>query len=692
MSNTLERIEALRATISRHDTLYYVHGTPEISDVEYDKLFGELQSLEADNPELVTADSPTQRVGGEPVEGLQTVKHLTPMMSIDNGFEIEELDKFHARVVKTLGREPTYSLDWKIDGCALDLVYQDGKLIRMVSRGDGKEGDDITHNASSIRGVPLVLALTDEYGTLGGVVEIRGEAYIPNAVFDLVVARQAQAGEEPLKNSRSAAAGALRQHDPTECYRRGLYFVFHGLGQFDPAYIGDSYWDTMEMLNRMGVPVIGDAHGKMPYAEAKAVIKQLTKLDDDGRSAVDFLDYPVDGLVLKLDRFSDREAMGQVSSRHVSWALAYKWERYEAETKIVRLETQVGKQGTLTPVAYYEPVEIAETTVEKSTLFNFDEVERLDPRIGDTVTLEKAGKIIPHLVRVHKDKRTGKRRKFKPPAECPKCGAKTLRDGPHVYCPNAAGCPAQLAALIESAGNRTRMDIDGLGPKAIESLIKAEVLDDLADLWGLSGHVRDDGSIPGITPGKSKKLVAALLDAKKRPSWRLMASLNIKLVGRTVSELICRAVAAREGKPCDVFTVLATANSLGWLQDLEGMGEETVTSVITWFNGSGNLALLRKLRKHGLNMGLEDPQPDALAPVVGPLTGKSVVATGKLAGYTRDGIKEAIIRHGGKAASSVSKNTDYLVAGDDAGSKLAKAEAMGVKVLTEDEFNVLVGA
>jgi len=687
-----KRIAMLREEIAQYDTAYYVYSTPLVTDVVYDKKFCELLELERANPALMSADSPTQRVGGAPVKGLATVVHAVPMLSIDNGFEMEVLDKFHARVTKALGHAPDYAADWKIDGCAASLIYQDGKLVRVVTRGDGHSGSDITHNAASIRGVPPVLRRVessvihprDHNLDVTGVVEVRGEVYIPNSVFHQIVTCQEQAGIAPFKNSRSAASGAMQQLDPKECYRRALRFVAHGLGVFDPDYIDGLYSNTMWGLHMLGIPIIDLGSGRMSYDAVKKHIEMMI-------SVLSAVDYPVDGIVLKLDSFADRLALGQSSSRHVSWALAYKWERYEAETTIVKLETQVGKHGTLTPVAFYAPVEIAETTVTKSTLFNFDEVRRMDPRVGDTVTLEKAGKIIPHLVRVHEDKRKGRPQKFGPPTTCPVCGASTERDGPRVFCTNTAGCPAQLERVLLAAGHRSRLDIDGLGPAAIQAMIGADVIEDLASLWVLKDAVDAKGAIAGMTPGKSKKLLAALEGAKTQPSWRLLASLNIKHCGRTNSELICKAVQERANwDNCDVFAILCGRDRAA-LKQLGGIGEKTAKSVTNWFSKRSNQGLLNRLRQAGLNMGLVDPKPEAAPAGPQPLAGKAIVATGKLVGYSRDSIKAAIVAAGGKAASSVSSKTDYLVVGADAGSKLAKAEKLGVTLLTEEEFNVLAG-
>jgi len=688
-----EAIEKLRDQIRHHDKQYYVLGESDIPDVEYDKLFQRLVLMEINNPELVTDDSPTQRVGGAPIEGLESVAHLVPMMSVDNGFDMTVLDKFHERVTKVLGHEPLYALDWKIDGCAISLIYEDGKLIRAVSRGDGIIGDDITHNAVSIRGIPSEILNPVSGGkhagynlSVDGIIEVRGEAYIPNSVFRSLVAAQEAAGEEPFKNSRNAAAGALRQRDPKACYERKLYFVAHGLGAWAPDLACTSWQWAMLMLNELGIPMITDSQGAMTYEQAKHSLSLLTK-------QVDEIDYPVDGLVLKVDNLADREALGSASSKYVSWAIAYKWERYEAETKIIRLETQVGKQGTLTPVAYYEPVEIAETTVQKSTLFNFDEVKRLDPRVGDTVTLEKAGKIIPHLVRVHKLKRPEKTKKFTPPKKCPVCKGDTAKEGPLVVCTNTAGCPAQLAAVIRSAADRTRMDIDGLGPSAIEAMMDAGAITDFSSLWALEATVGPQGCIPGMTAGKSKKLLKALEEAKTRPSWRLLASLNIKHCGRTVSELVCKAVHehARKGEN-NVLGMLGNRWTMQKLQSIEGVGAETAISIRTWFDRERNLKLVNKLWKAGVNCGPADPKPEAAPTGAQPFAGMAICATGRFESYTRESIRQAIVERGGKAQSSLSKGTNILVAGDKAGGKLDKAHQLGIKVVDEAEFKELAGS
>jgi len=694
-TNPEKTAAALRAEILRHDTLYYVHGTPAITDTAYDKLFAALRKLESEYPELITPDSPTQRVGGKPIDELRAVKHLTPMLSIDNGFDLKELDKFNVRMQKAVGngQTPAYTVDWKIDGCAINLIYENGTLTHAVSRGDGATGDDISHNALCIRGIPFHLRC-DEMAPIPetwsrnagppGIIEVRGEAYISNIMFNVLVEHQAAAGEEPFKNARSAAAGALRQRDPTDCWKRGLRFIAHGIGRCDAGYVNDSFHETMTALWQYGIPLIVERRLCVNYEVAQQAIAQMVE-------SMHEISYPIDGIVVKLDKLSQRLAAGNTSSRHVSWALAYKWERYEAETKIKRLEVQVGKQGTLTPVAYYEPVEIAETTVQKSTLFNFDEVRRLDPRVGDTVTLEKAGKIIPHLVRVHKDKRPKGAKRFQPPKKCPACKAETLIAGPLVRCTNSVGCPAQLEAVILSAADRSRLDIDGLGPKAVQAMMDTDAITDFASLWALKDAVDDSGAIPGMTPGKSKKLLEALERAKERPSWRLLASLNIPHCGRTNSEIICKDIISRMGATCDIFEVLDKAADVRMLMEMEGIGEETACSILTWFDRKRNLKLLDDLRKHGLNMGQRDPVRAPPSPETPqPLAGKTVCATGKLNGYSRESVKAAIIAAGGRAASSVSSKTDYLVAGADAGSKLQKAEELGVAVLSEEEFDALL--
>lgn len=680
-----EQWQKLVDQIRYHDTLYYVYGDPEMSDTDYDKLFKQLQALEKKHPELAVADSPTQRVGGQPVDKLRACQHLVPMLSIANGFDLKEMEQFHQRMQAKLGKNIQYCVDYKIDGCALTLIYENGVLARALTRGDGAKGDDITHNARNIRGVPAKLQLVKVPGQerlakpvdLSGTVEIRGEAFISNEDFIAVRDQQvADKADKLFANARNAAAGAIRSLNPTECWKRKVRFVAHGLGQMSKP-IDDSYSYTMYVLGQLGVPTIEGASSPMTWEAAALYIDQMIKL-------VPQIDYPIDGIVIKVDSQKQREQLGQTSTKNVSWALAYKWERYEAETTVKRIEVQVGKKGTLTPVAYFEPVEIAETMVKKSTLHNFDEVKRLDIRVGDRVIVEKAGKIIPRVVRVLKEKRTNELPAYKAPDTCPQCGSKVKNYGAYLRCINPLSCTAQLHAIILSAADRSRLDIEGLGEIYLTQMMEAGLITKLTDLWRLKDRQSSLLALQGFGKGRVTKLLAAIERARERPVARLLASLNIEHCGRTVSAKIM--------KQFKTLDKLATAK-MADLQEIEGVGSETASSVVAWFQLARNKKIIEEFRQLGVNLGERDPKSVAVkAKTTGALVGKKVCATGTLEGYTRQSIQEAIQRAGGVVADSVSKTLDYLVVGDKAGSKLQKAQSLGVKTLTEQEFNKLVAS
>jgi len=688
------RIAELSADVDRHNMLYYCYGEPAIPDRVFDELLKELVALEQEFPDLALPDSPTQRVGGAPVEGLESMEHPSLMFSIDNCFDLDEVKKFHQRVVKKLGHEPLWTPEWKIDGCAVNLIYEDGVLTHAITRGDGAVGDDITHAAKAMRGVPLKLdRLYDEEGNVMGnpkplpkLLEIRGEAFITHDDFTQVNCARNNAGEETFANSRNATSGAIRSVDPADCHERRVRFMAHGIGKCE--YEGDvdieSYFETLFAFHLCGMPITDHYGLPAPMDKALKTVAEMVAMLPE-------LSIPVDGIVLKLDKFSDREAMGQESKKHVSWALAYKWEKYEAVTEVERFDVQVGKQGTLTPVVYCKPVEIAETMVGKASLHNWHEVLRLGIAHGDSIVMEKAGKIIPHVVRVVKEKRTGPVAPFLPPATCPSCGSDAIEDGPFLRC-SGDSCPAQIAALLRSAADRSRLDIDGLGETLATQLAEAELVEDLSDLFTLE-HRRDSVlRLARMGEKKADKLFEALATARERPSWRLLASLNIKHVGRTMSEAICKAASAAgaELKEPDPFQVMVSLWSIDDYTQIEGVGEAAARSIWTWMHSEKNLKLLKRLRDYGVNMGVNDPVPEVDDGSPKPLAGMKICATGKLVGYSRESIKETIVQHGGTVASAVSAKTDMLVAGEKAGSKLKKAQDLGVRVVNEAEFNDLI--
>jgi len=683
----------LVAQIRRHDRAYYCEGIKNVTDRQYDTLMDRLVALELWDPALCSPDSPTQRVGGKPLKGLPKVTHAVPMLSIDNSFDLGGLSAFHARTAAAVDDDLRYVLDYKIDGMAVALIYEDGMLKQAVTRGDGKVGSDITAHARAMASVPHELLPPDGGTALvldtRGRIEIRGEAFIGNEDFAAVQKERRLAGKEPHSCSRNATTGACKSKRPGDIVENRVQFVAHGIGAiaFLPPSIRESYWALMRTLQAFGIPTIQDATGPMAFESLFTAIQKKTA----AMAAEDFeLDYPIDGLVLKVDSFAARKTIGH-SSKHVGWAVAYKWKLFEEETKVTRLETQVGKTGIITPVVYFEPVEVAGAVLQKATLHNFNYVEDMDIRMGDTIVVERAGQVIPKVRAVLTDRRKPTaplRQPLMIPGKCPVCSAKTKVTGRraghiHVRCTaTALKCPAQLQGLIESAGERTRLDIDGLGEKLVSGLIEKKIVKSFPDLWRLKGHRKAIEGLERMGPKRTSKLLEALEGAKSRESWRLLASLAIPHVGRTLSELFTTTCGGIDG---------LRETPEAELLEYEGIGTAVVTSLTKWFSLKRNQQLLEDLRELGLNLGSNDEIPSILPAGPQPLAGKKICATGKLVGYSRESIKACIKDAGGTAQSSLSKGTDYLVAGEKAGSKLAKAQSLGIAVLTEQEFTALLG-
>ena len=693
-------VDCLRSDLRRHNRLYYVEAAPEIADREYDRLMRRLIELEEAHPELATDDSPSRKVGGEPIAGFETVEHRTPMLSVENVYDEPALAEWDARVRKRLtehaaetaaaeakgrGEEPPaepvaapelrYALEYKIDGVALALIYRDGSLARAVTRGDGERGDDVTHNARTIGGAPLRLHGFDPARDPAEV-EVRGEAYIRNSDFQQIAADRAAAGDAAYANPRNLTAGSLKLLDPALCADRRLRFLGHGTGHVeggDAAAFG-SHADFLERLRRWGIAPTPGVRTADDVAGLTAAIAEMA-------DAVPGLDFEVDGIVVKVDRLDRREILG-LRSKSPRWAVAYKWEKWEAETALRGVSYQVGKTGRVTPVAELEPVEIAGTTVSRASLHNADEIARLGVKLGDRVVVEKAGKIIPHVVRVALEARTGAETDFAFPTDCPVCGHMLVREegGVDSRCPNNA-CPARLRESIRYFAGRKAMDVDGLGEKLIDALLAADLVCSLPDLYRLGDRREELLALERMGETSVDNLLAGLEASKSRPMWRLLTSLNIRHVGNTVS----RALAGEFGTLDEVMR--HDADSLAATEEI---GEVIAASLAAWFADPANRATVEEFRALGLNLGSEaEKKPKAEA--AGVLGGKSVVVTGTLSRFKRDEIEELIRQHGGKASSSVSKRTDYLVAGARAGSKLEKAEKAGVPVLTEEQFAELIG-
>lgn len=670
MKNAQQEINQLRESLWRHNRLYYVEARPEISDLEYDQLLKQLEALEEEHPELISDDSPTQRVGGEPIEGFSTVPHRLPMLSIDNVYSEDELQEFHQRIVKLLPEEEIeYSVEYKIDGVALALVYENGRLVQAVTRGDGQQGDDITQNARAIRDVPLKL----ESDNPPAVLEIRGEAYIPNSDFAEIRKQQIEAGEQPFANPRNSTAGALKLLDAKLSADRKVRFFAHGIG-FHEGTNFETHTDYIKTLREYGISTT-------PRVQSFPSFEKAMEYSQGLMADLHELDFEVDGLVFKVNRLEQRERLGN-TSKSPRWLIAFKWERYEAETTVKSIFVQVGKTGTLTPVADLEPVEIAGTTVSRSSLHNRDELERLEVRIGDRVIVEKAGKIIPHVVRVEKQHRKGKEIEFKFPEQCPECQTKAIQDegGVYIRCPNLS-CPARLRESLRYFTSRSAMDIEGLGIKLIEQLIENQFVTSFADLYRL--HLKRDELLKLERMGEKSvdKMITGIEASKTQPLWRLLTGLNIRHVGTSNARILMD----RFGTVDNIIK-----QSQESLAEVDEIGDIIAESVQTFFHSEYGSKLITELRELGLNLGDESsikPIPtEEVDSQAGVFAGKSFVVTGTLQGYSRTEAQELIREHGGKPSSSISSKTDYLLAGEKAGSKLIKAEKLGVTILTEEEW------
>jgi DNA ligase (NAD+) len=663
------RIEQLRAEIRHHDDLYYRQAKPEISDLEYDRLMQELQQLEADHPELVTPDSPTQKLGDQPVEGLKPVVHRVPMLSIENSYDIPTVRKFAQGVVESLGGEPVeWVVEYKIDGAAISLTYENGRLVQAATRGNGQVGDDITHNAVTILDVPRRLK-----GDPPPVLEVRGEVYMTNSDLTLLNERQAERGLEPYANPRNCAAGSIRLLDPKECATRRLRFFAHGVGYCE----GLTVVDHVEFLHSLA------KYGLTPtplYQHCKDIDEALASCETMIQK-IEELDFEIDGLVLKVNRYDQRERLG-MRSKSPRWAIAYKFEKYEAKTRVNKITVQVGKTGAITPVAELEPVQLAGTVVARSSLHNADEIKRKDIREGDMVIVEKAGKIIPHIVRVEKHERTTELPEFVFPTHCPECKTELVKDegGVYIRCPNP-GCPAKLQERIRFFASRDAMDIEGVGDKLVEQLVESGLVTTYGDLYRLTA----DQLLKLERMGKksAEKLLANIQASKGRGLARLLSALSIRHVGQRVGRVLAEHFGTLEALQKASQEELSAVNEIGPV---------IATSVYEFLHSEYGQQTMADLQQLGLKMDEEVKRIVPTGGGTGALAGKTLVVTGTLSKYKRNEIEELIVQHGGRASGSVSSKTDYLVAGADAGSKLEKAKSLGVKIITEAEFDELIGA
>ncbi|NUM55461.1 MAG: NAD-dependent DNA ligase LigA [Candidatus Hydrogenedentes bacterium] len=660
-----KRCAKLRSEIERHNRLYFVDAAPEISDQAFDHLLKELQEIEAQFPELITPDSPTQRVGGAPLDGFETVEHDVPMLSIDNTYNADELRAFDERVQRGLGGDaPTYVAELKVDGVAVSVRYEKGTLVRAATRGDGERGDNVTANVKTIRAVPLRLE-----GRPPAALEARGEVYMRRQELERLNALREESGEPPLANPRNTTAGTLKLLDPKAVAQRRLEIVFYDVASRDGDAF-DSHWKTLEALRSFGLPT-------SKYSERCRDIDAVLRVVDKWADKRHELDFEIDGLVIKVDSAAHRTRLG-ATSKSPRWVIAYKYPAQVARTKLLNIAVQVGKTGTLTPVAEMEPVVLAGTTVKRATLHNFEELARKDVRVGDSVEIQKAGEIIPQVLRSIPELRPKGSKPYPVPSKCPECGGEVHKDPEGVYlrCLNLS-CPAQVKEKLRYFASRDAMDIEGLGPALIDQLVEARLVRGPADLYSLTQGQLEN--LERMGKKSAQNLIEAIEASKRRPLSRLLTGLGIRHVGEHTGEVL----ASHYGS----IDKLMDAPVAG-LSDIHEIGSVVAASVHDFFHTEENRDLIARLKECGLAM-----RETARAATAGPrpFDGKTFVVTGTLQKYTRDGIHDRIKALGGRAASNISGNTDYLVAGEKAGSKLNKARQLGVKVLSEDEFEQLAG-
>jgi len=660
-------IEKLRNEIRRHEDLYYVLDSPEISDREYDQLLEKLQQLEQDHPELVTPDSPTQRVGGRPAENFAEVVHRLPMLSLDNSYNIDELRAFDERCQKLAdGRPLEYVAELKIDGLSLSLQYVNNVLARGVTRGDGRIGEEVTQNARTIRSVPL--RVKSEAKAIDGEIEVRGEVFIPLDVFQKTNAEREEQGEPRFANPRNAAAGAIRQLDSKLVARRKLdMFAYDLLVNGRKPFA--THWESLNWLAAAGFRV-------NPNKELCKSIDQVIDFANEKEKLRDELGYEIDGLVVKVNSTALQDDFG-ATAKAPRWAIAYKYPARQASTQVLSIVVQVGRTGALTPVANLEPVFLAGTTVSRATLHNEDEIKRLGLKIGDWVMIEKSGEIIPKVLNVIKSKRTGKEKSFKPPTHCPVCGGEISRvEGEVVARCVAADCAAQLMGRLLHFASRRAMRIEGLGEVLVVQLVEAKLVKDVGDLYSLT--LEQVSGLPRMAKKSATNLLEQIEASKSRDLGQLIYALGLRHVGERTAGILAHHFGSLEK--------LAKATTEE-LDDIPEIGLTVAQSVRDWFDDDGNRELCDRLRGVGVKTELEKTSANELDE---RFAGKQFVLTGKMEGFTRDEARALIEARGGRVNSSVSKKTDYVIAGEEAGSKLDKATELGVTVMDEAGFKKLM--
>ena len=670
MSNKARRrMTELINEIRDHQFKYYVLDQPTITDAQFDALLRELQTLEDKNPELREADSPTQHVGGGFSTQFEQRDHIERMMSLDNVFDTDELAQWFDRVEKEI-TQPQYLCEVKVDGLAINLTYENGVLVRGLTRGNGVTGEDVTLNVKTIRNLPHQL----KGDVLPSLIEVRGEVFFPIQAFNELNESLEEAGRQLFANPRNGAAGSLRQKDPRVTASRPLSVVVHGVGAREGIDF-DSQSGAYEKLKGLGLPT----SDRFKVCGTRAEVEKFIQFYADHRHDVE---HEIDGVVIKVDSLSQQQQLG-FTSRAPKWAIAYKYPPEEVTTVLLDIKVSVGRTGRVTPFAYMEPVKVAGSTVTNATLHNAEEIVRKGVLIGDTIVIRKAGDVIPEVLGPVLEKRTGSERAFVMPTQCPECGSelRAMSQGDvDIRCPNTQSCPAQLRERIYYIGSRAALDIDVLGYEAATALLDAKIITDESDLFDLTAEklVTSDffTKKDGTPAANVDKLLAALEEAKTRPLWRTLVALSIRHVGPTAAQGLASALGSVKA---------ISEASAQELADIDGVGQIIAESIVEWFEVKWHKEIITQWEKAGVCMVVQQTEqlPQTLA-------GLTFVVTGGLESFSRDGISETIAAHGGKAASSVSKKTDYVLVGSDPGSKLAKAQELGVPVIDEARFKELL--
>ena len=664
-----QRISELSNEIREHQFKYYVLDAPTLKDFEFDELLKELNALEAKYPELREADSPTLGIGGGFATSFAQHDHIEKMMSLDNVFDLEELAAWFDRVEKEVGQQ-TYLCELKVDGLAINLTYENSQLVRGLTRGNGVTGEDVTLNVKTIKNLPHILKGKD----LPSLIEIRGEVFFPLAAFNELNDGLEEAGKALFANPRNAAAGSLRQKDPRITATRPLSVVVHGVGAHEGIAF-DSQSHAYSVLKNLGLPT-------SERFKVFSTRKDVEKFIEHYKQHRHDVEHEIDGIVIKVDSLAQQKVLG-FTSRAPKWAIAFKYPPEEVITKLLDIKVSIGRTGRVTPFAFMEPVKVAGSTVTNATLHNASEIIRKGVLIGDIVTIRKAGDVIPEVLGPVIERRTGKEKEFIMPTHCPECGSelRAMSEGDiDIRCPNSRSCPAQLRERIYYIGSRAALDIDVLGYEAATALLSAGIITDEADLFDLTSEklatsdffTKKDGT-PGLN---GEKLLVALERAKQAPLWRILVALSIRHVGPTAAQALATHCASIERISHSTATELA---------EIDGVGATTAETIIEWFNVDWHQGIIAKWAAAGVRM-----HQGEVAQLPQTLEGLTFVVTGGLVSFTRDSISETISAHGGKPASAVSKKTDYVLVGADPGSKLAKAQELGVKIIDEAKFKELL--